>query len=85
MPTCPRPAPLPLHLASQVFLSMADKYKPDIVAVARDLGNLGFGLVATSECCRRCWAARPGGGPLRAVHACDGLSLSFRLPGTSFG
>jgi hypothetical protein len=34
----------------QVFISMADKYKPDIISVARDLGNLGFGLVATSEC-----------------------------------
>ncbi len=33
----------------KVFLTMADKYKKDILAVARDLGNLGYGLVATCE------------------------------------
>jgi hypothetical protein len=31
----------------KVFLTMADKYKKDIIPIARDLGNLGFGLVAT--------------------------------------
>ncbi|GLI71204.1 hypothetical protein VaNZ11_016323 [Volvox africanus] len=37
-----------LPKTGKVFISMADKYKPDIIAVARDLGNLGFGLVATT-------------------------------------
>jgi len=37
---------LPKH--GKVFLSVADKHKKDVVAIARDLGNLGFGLVATS-------------------------------------
>lgn len=31
----------------KIFLTMNDKFKKDIVEVARDLGNLGFGLVAT--------------------------------------
>jgi carbamoyl-phosphate synthase large subunit len=33
----------------KVFLTMADKYKKAIIPIARDLGNLGFGLVATGE------------------------------------
>jgi hypothetical protein len=33
----------------KVFLTMADKHKKDIVPIARDLGNLGYGLVATSK------------------------------------
>ena len=28
---------------------MTDKHKQEIVPIARDLGNLGFGLVATCE------------------------------------
>lgn len=32
----------------KVFLTMADKFKSAAVPLARDLGNLGFGLVATS-------------------------------------
>ena len=39
-----------LPKTGKVFVSMADKYKPDIIEIARNLGNLGFGLVATSEC-----------------------------------
>lgn len=38
-----------LPYRAQVFITMTDKYKKDIVPIARDLGNLGFGLVATSE------------------------------------
>ncbi|KAG2424433.1 hypothetical protein HXX76_014486 [Chlamydomonas incerta] len=37
-----------LPTTGKVFVSMADKYKPDIIEVARNLGNLGFGLVATT-------------------------------------
>jgi hypothetical protein len=33
----------------KVFLTMADKFKKAVVPIARDLGNLGFGLVATCE------------------------------------
>ncbi|MEW5307481.1 MAG: hypothetical protein WDW36_009875 [Sanguina aurantia] len=36
-----------LPSTGKVFITMTDKYKKDIVEVARDLGNLGFGLVAT--------------------------------------
>jgi len=37
-----------LPKGGKVFLTMADKFKQGIIPVARDLGNLGFGLVATS-------------------------------------
>lgn len=37
-----------LPRSGKVFISMANKYKKDCVAIARELGNLGFGLVATS-------------------------------------
>jgi carbamoyl-phosphate synthase large subunit len=33
----------------KVFLTVNDKDKAAIVPIARDLGNLGFGLVATGE------------------------------------
>lgn len=36
-----------LPKTGKVFLSMSDKHKQDIIPIARDLGNLGFGLVAT--------------------------------------
>ncbi|GAX74736.1 hypothetical protein CEUSTIGMA_g2183.t1 [Chlamydomonas eustigma] len=41
-------AGMKLPKSGKVFLTMADKYKQDIIPIARDLGNLGFGLVATS-------------------------------------
>jgi len=40
-------AGLPLPLKGTVFVSVADKDKPAIVLVARQLANLGFDLVAT--------------------------------------
>ena len=63
-----------LPKTGKVFLSMADKYKPDIVAVARDLGNLGFGLVATSEAthanARTFIMPRPAPPVCCTLHAC---------------
>ena len=40
------------------LLSVRDVDKPGIVAVARDLGELGFSLVATGGYRRWCWSRR---------------------------
>ena len=44
-------AELPLPLKGTVFVSVADKDKPAIVPVARELANLGFNLIATKGTC----------------------------------
>jgi len=41
-------AGLPLPLKGTVFISVADKHKPSIVPLARQLQEMGFNLVATS-------------------------------------
>lgn len=58
-----------------MFLTMAEKFKKDIVPVARDLGNLGFGLVATCEY-RDGWAAPCCLGLPLALLRCHGSLLS---------
>jgi len=44
-------AGLPLPLKGTVFVSVADKDKPAIVPVVRELANLGFNLIATKGTC----------------------------------
>lgn len=56
-----------LPTTGKVFITMTDKYKPDIVEVARDLGNLGFGLVAT------------GGWDTQHLSCCQGLYVSTQM------
>ena len=41
-------AGLPLPLKGTVFISVADKHKPHVVSLARELQKLGFRIVATS-------------------------------------
>ena len=41
-------AGLPLPLKGTTFISVADKDKPAIIPIAREMANLGFNLVATS-------------------------------------
>jgi len=41
-------AGLPLPLKGTVFISVADKHKPYVVSLARELQELGFNLIATS-------------------------------------
>mmetsp|Transcript_29815 Transcript_29815/g.61562 ORF Transcript_29815/g.61562 Transcript_29815/m.61562 type:complete len:219 (+) Transcript_29815:1-657(+) len=41
-------AGMKLPKSGKVLLTMNDKSKPEIVPIARELGNLGFGLVATT-------------------------------------
>lgn len=41
-------AGMKLPKSGKVFITMNEKSKKDIVPIARDLGNLGFGLVATT-------------------------------------
>ncbi|KAJ9522284.1 hypothetical protein QJQ45_008119 [Haematococcus lacustris] len=49
----------------KVFLTVSDKHKQAIVAIARDLGNLGFGLVATTGTAK---ALRAAGIPCELVY-----------------
>mmetsp|Transcript_22911 Transcript_22911/g.50216 ORF Transcript_22911/g.50216 Transcript_22911/m.50216 type:complete len:1179 (-) Transcript_22911:261-3797(-) len=53
-----------LPKSGKVFLTMADKHKKDIIGVARELGNLGFGLVATTGTAK---ALREAGVPCEQV------------------
>jgi carbamoyl-phosphate synthase large subunit len=53
-----------LPKTGKIFLSMADKYKKDIIPIARDLGNMGFGLVATTG---TALALRAAGVPVELV------------------
>jgi carbamoyl-phosphate synthase large subunit len=36
-------------MSGKIFVSMADKYKLDIVPIARELADLGYGIVATCK------------------------------------
>mmetsp|Transcript_26527 Transcript_26527/g.67485 ORF Transcript_26527/g.67485 Transcript_26527/m.67485 type:complete len:1174 (-) Transcript_26527:836-4357(-) len=57
-------AGMKLPRSGKVFLTMADKYKSAIIPIARDLGNLGFGLVATGGTAK---ALRDAGIPCEQV------------------
>jgi len=39
-----------LPTSGTIFISMADKYKLEIVPIARELADLGYKLVATCTC-----------------------------------
>ena len=39
-----------LPTSGNVFITMTDKHKADIVPVAKDLADLGFGILATEVC-----------------------------------
>jgi carbamoyl-phosphate synthase large subunit len=41
-------AGMKLPSTGKVFITISDKHKKDIIPIARDLGNLGFGLVSTT-------------------------------------